>query len=117
MRTRLAAMVLAFEAITCGLAIPVASMVAESGGAAKALTLLAVIAILTAAVLKRPGGFVVAWIVQCGMLATAIAVPAFAFIAVPFVALWWYCLRIGSRIDREREELHPPEAPPRADVP
>ena len=106
MRRRLAAMVLAFEAITCGLAIPVAAAVAGSDTAVRALTLLAIMSVLMAGVLRRPFGFAVAWLLQFGMLGAIIVVPSFAFVAVPFVALWWYCLRVGARIDREREQRH-----------
>lgn len=96
MRIRLAAMVLAFEAITVALALPVAT------DAARPLTFVAVLCVLTAAVLRRPGGFIVAWTVQILLLALILIVHAFAFVAVPYVLLWWYCTRIGSRIDRER---------------
>lgn len=106
MRNRLAAMVLAFEAITVGLAIPVAP------GAARPLTFVAVLCVLTAAVLRRPGGIAVAWILQVLLLALIFVLPAFAFVAVPYVLLWWYCLRVGSRIDRERLHANPmPEGP------
>lgn len=106
MRRRLAAMVLAFEAVTCGLAIPVAGAVAGSDTAVRVLTLLAITSVLVAGVLRRPFGFAVGWLLQLGMIAVIVVVPAFAFVAVPFVALWWYCLRVGARIDREREQLH-----------
>lgn len=111
MRTRLAAMVLVFEAITCGLAIPVAAQVSDADAAARALAALAIVAVLAAGVLRRPGGFAIGWLLQAGLLSTCWLVPAFAFVAVPFVTLWWFCLRIGGRIDREREQLHPPTEP------
>lgn len=110
-------MVLAFEAITCGLAIPVAANVAASALAVRLLTFFAIMSVLTAGVLRRPGGFVIAWSLQVGLLLTVAVVPAFGFVAVPFVALWWYCLRIGARIDREREQLHGSDAPVGSDVP
>lgn len=106
MRSRLAAMVLVFEAITSALAIPVAANLATSDAAVEAFTLLAIFALLTTAALRRPGGIAVGWIVQAAMLATIVIVPAFAFVALPFCVLWWYCLRIGARIDLEREQLH-----------
>ena len=106
MRRRLAAMVLAFEAITSALAIPVAANLATSDAAAEVFAFVAVTALLTSAVLRRPGGFVIGWVVQGVLLATIFVVPAFAFVAIPFCALWWYCLRIGARIDHEREQLH-----------
>ena len=109
MRYRLAAMVLAFEAVTVGLAIPVAT------AAARPLTLVAVICVLTAAIVRRPGGMAVAWAVQVVLLALIVVVPAFAFVAVPYVALWWFCVRIGTRIDRER--LHAEDATDGTDVP
>ena len=106
MRRRLAAMVLAFEAITCGLAIPVAATVSDSTRAVQLLTLIAVLAVLTAEVLRRPGGMAVGWMVQGLLLVTILLMPAFGFVAGPFAALWWFCLRVGARIDREGEELH-----------
>lgn len=96
MRNRLAAMVLVFEAITVCLAIPVAT------SSALPLAISALTCAVAAAVVRRPGGLQIAWAVQIVMLALIAVVPSFAFVAVPYVVLWWYCLRIGSRIDRER---------------
>ena len=106
MRRRLAAMVLAFEAITCGLAIAVAATVTQSDRAVQLLTFIAVTAVLASAVLRRPFGFAIGWALQAVMLGAILFVPAFAFVAIPFAVLWWFCLRVGGRIDREREQLH-----------
>lgn len=102
MRNRLAAMVLVFEAITAGLAIAVTQALHESSNAIRMLTVAAMLGLIGAAVMRRPFGVVIAWSAQLVMLATAVVLPMFAFIAVPYLALWWYCLRIGARIDRER---------------
>lgn len=96
MRNRLASMVLAFEAITVGLAIPVATH------AAGVLAIVAVSCIVSAGVVRRPGGLALAWVLQVVLVALTAIVPAFIFVAVPYALLWWYCLRVGNRIDRER---------------
>ena len=106
MRNRLAAMVLVFESITCGLAIPVAAMVSESSMAARLLTGMAVMCLLTAGLLRRSFGIALGWAVQICVVVVIVFVPAFAFVGIPFALLWWLSLRIGGRIDLEREQRH-----------
>lgn len=109
MRNRLASMVLVFEAITVLLAIPVATQ------AALPLAVVALFCVVTAGVVRRPGGLLFASTLQFVLLALTTIVPAFVFVAVPYLLLWWYCLRIGSRIDRER--LHGTDSSDGPDVP
>lgn len=109
MRRRLAAMVLAFEAITVALAIPVAP------DAALPLVVVALLCVVGASIVRRPIGITFGWMVQALLLAVIWFVPAFAFVGVPYLLLWWYCLRIGDRIDRER--LHASDSTEEPNVP
>ena len=106
MQRRLAAIVLVFEAITCGLAIPVAAQVSGSGSAVLLLTVIAVLSLVAPGGLGRGWGYPLAWTLQAAQLAGILLLPALAFVAVPFVALWTYCMYTGARIDREREQFH-----------
>lgn len=110
MKRRLAAMVLVFEAITCGLAIPVAAQVSGSGPAVLLLTAIALLSLVSPGGLGRGWGYPLGWTLQGAQLVGIVFLPALAFVAVPFVALWSYCMYIGARIDREREQGHAPVA-------
>lgn len=102
MRRRLGAMVLAFEAITALLAIPVAAQ-SEHRTGVTALAAIAILCVVAAGMLRRTFGIAVGWGMQGLYVVTSFALPAFAFVALPFAALWWYCMHIGTRIDRDRE--------------
>ena len=99
-------MVLVFEAITIGLAIPVAAQVSGSGSAVLLLTVIAVLSLIAPGGLGRRWGYPLGWTLQAAQLAGILLLPALAFVAVPFVALWSYCMYTGARIDREREQFH-----------
>lgn len=106
MKRRLAAMVLVFEAITVGLAIPVAAQVSGSGSAVLLLTAIAVLSLIAPGGLGRGWGYPLGWALQAAQLFGIVLLPALAFVAIPFVALWSYCLYMGARIDRDREQSH-----------
>lgn len=104
MKRRLAAMVLVFEAITLGLAIPVAATVGDSQPAVILLSVIAVLSLLAPGGLGRGWGYPLGWALQGAQLIGIVLLPALAFVAVPFVALWSYCLYMGDRIDRGRAD-------------
>lgn len=105
-RRQFAATMLGLEAVvvllaTCvafGLRVADPAQVWLVGGA---LTLSLVLA---AAVVARPGGYVVGSVLQVAVLATGLAVPAMYVVGAVFVGLWIASLRLGTRIDRERAE-------------
>lgn len=106
MQRRLAAMVLVFEAITCGLAIPVAAQVSGSGSAVLLLAVIALLSLVAPGGLGRGWGLPLGWALQVAQLVGILLLPALAFVAVPFVALWTYCMYTGARIDHERAQFH-----------
>ncbi len=73
---------------------------------------LAVVLVLTCAILQRPGGYVVGWILQFVMLfgfigvalvtSEGLIVPLAAIPGVAFMACWWYALNKGEQLDDEK---------------
>ncbi len=97
--------VLVFEAIVAGLFIPVAyfsGIVANGATAAWIGAVLAVLCIIAAAVVTRPYGVALGWIVQVLVLACGFVVPMMFALGLVFGALWWAALRYGRRADAAR---------------
>lgn len=67
-----------------------------AGGAALALLL-----VLAPAVLGRPWGYTVGWVLQAVFLATGFVLPTMFFVGGLSVLAWWYAVRTGARLDRE----------------
>lgn len=73
---------------------------------------LAVVLVLTCAVLQRPGGYILGWVLQFLMLfgfiavalvtAEGLIVPLAAIPGVAFMACWWYALNKGEQLDDEK---------------
>lgn len=100
MRT-ICAVLLAFEAIVLGLAVPVA---VQLGGHSPALAGgvwggLAVAALLLAAVQRFPWGFYAACALQVGFVASGLLVPGLAYLGIVFAALWITGVVLGRRTD------------------
>jgi FtsH-binding integral membrane protein len=76
--------------------------------------LLGVIMILTCAVLQRPGGFILGWVLQFvmtfGFVAVALLtsegliVPLAIIPGLAFMACWWYAVSKGEQLDDEKME-------------
>ena len=104
MRARLAATCLALEAFLVFFATLAASAVSDlpdrtvwvGGG------VLAVVCLLAAGVVGRPGGIVVGWVVQGLVLLTGVVLPAMVVMGLVFAALYAWFVVLGGRIDRER---------------
>jgi hypothetical protein len=76
-------------------------------GAARAVLLgvgLAVVCLLAAGLLGRPGGYAVGWLVQVASIALGLVVTAMFFVGTLFAALWATAYFLGVQIDRERAE-------------
>lgn len=67
-----------------------------------ALGLVAVL-LLTAGVVRKSWGRVMAWVCQALLLATGIVFPVMWAVAPFFVALFWWLAGIGRKIDRSRD--------------
>ncbi len=101
--------ILAFEAIVFGLAIagmiqvsniPVATAFGLGIGAA-------VLALLAAALLRRPPGYPLGWLTQVAAVALGLATPMMYAVGGMFALLWVVCFVFGRRIERT-----PPARPP-----
>ncbi|MCU1476716.1 MAG: hypothetical protein JWQ64_1409 [Subtercola sp.] len=124
MQESLGSIVLGFEFIVMFLAALVVfglhklpPLVALGGGGLLCVLLLAVIPLL-----RRPAGFVIGWVLQAIILASAIFVPQMLIVAIPFGGMWAYCMIRGARIDRDNRALaaafaaeHPPSDNPPSD--
>ena len=62
---------------------------------------LCLVYILTCAVLSRPWGVALGWILQVVLILTGIVEPAMFLVGALFAVAWWYGIRTGIRIDRE----------------
>lgn len=101
--------ILGFEAIVFGLAI--AGMIQVSGvpvGLAFGLGLAAAaLAVLAAALLRRPPGYPLGWLTQVAAVALGLATPMMYAVGGMFALLWVVCFVLGRRI-----ESTPPAAGP-----
>ena len=78
--------------------------------------------VFTCAVLSKPWGVALGWLLQLVLILAGIVEPAMYLVGVLFAAAWWYGIRTGIRIDREAaqrdreqaawEAAHPPEPGP-----
>lgn len=70
---------------------------------------LSVVLILACAVLSKPWGVALGWILQLVLILTGLAEPMMYLVGALFALAWWYGIRTGIRIDsesarREREQ-------------
>lgn len=82
---------------------------------------IAVLCILTCALLKKPLGYAIGWALQLLFILTGFLEPAMFFVGGAFAATWWYAVTKGHSMDletarRAREQAawdaaHPGETP------
>ncbi|CAN5674759.1 DUF4233 domain-containing protein [soil metagenome] len=65
---------------------------------------LAVLCVLAAGMLGRPGGYALGWAVQVVSIGLGFVITAMFFLGVVFAALWGTSYFLGIKIDRERAE-------------
>ncbi|WP_104161305.1 DUF4233 domain-containing protein [Arthrobacter sp. ZGTC212] len=58
----------------------------------------------TCAILSKPAGPVIGWILQLVIIATGFLEPMMFLIGAIFAATWWYGLKTGMRLDRENRQ-------------
>jgi hypothetical protein len=94
--------ILVFEVIVFGLAVPVIIMVSKvplglavgfGGGAA-------LLAVVAAALLRIPAGYLLGWLVQLIGLVLGFLTAAMFFVGAMFLALWLVTFLLGKRLDR-----------------
>lgn len=115
MRT-ICAVLLAFEAIILGLAVPVAI---QLGGHPPALAAtvwggLALAALVLAALQRFTWGFYAACVLQAAFVVSALLVPGLLVLGVVFAALWIAGVALGRRTDAARAEQR--DAPAEAEA-
>jgi hypothetical protein len=85
----------------------VVSIGATDVGAPTALTMgtgLAALCLVTAGLLRRPGGYLLGHAVQVVSIGLGLVVPVMFFLGAVFGALWVTAFLLGAKIDRERAE-------------
>ena len=93
--------ILLFEVIVFGLAIPVMMLISEvpaltaalAGGGA------ALVALIGAALLRRPAGYLVGWAAQLVGLALGLLTTSMFVVGSMFLALWVLSFVLGKRLD------------------
>lgn len=83
---------------------------------------LSVVMILACAVLSKPWGVGLGWILQIVLILTGLVQPMMFLVGALFGLAWWYGIRTGIRIDkegaqREREQAEWNAAHPEAQAP
>ena len=111
MTRRLAAVVISAQ----GLAVFFGALVARALASAKGLptsstflligSLLAVLCILDAGLMRRPFGVTLGWSLQVATLSCAIIVPAMLLVGLLFVALWLTALVQGHKMDEHTSRV------------
>lgn len=87
---------------------------------------LSLVLVFTCAVLSKPWGVALGWILQLVLILTGILEPTMFVVGTLFAVAWWYGIRTGIRIDseaarREREQAaweaaHPDGQQPEAGI-
>lgn len=62
---------------------------------------LALVLALTCAVLTKPWGLALGWVLQLVLILTGFVEPTMFVVGALFALTWWYGIRTGIRIDRE----------------
>ena len=65
--------------------------------------------VATIGLLRYPWGFTLGWVLQGLIIASGFLNPAMFFVGILFGGLWWYCMVVGARIDRDRTAQADPE--------
>ena len=100
----LGASVLVMESICVGFAL----LLAMKNQSAAALIIGSVISFLlfiSAGLLKRRSGWIIASVLQVAMAGFSFVVPAFAIIALIFIVLWGCAIHFGRKGEAIRREL------------
>jgi uncharacterized Tic20 family protein len=65
---------------------------------------LSLLLVLTCAVLTRPWGIAVGWVLQLAIIAAGFLEPTMFLVGTAFALTWLYGIRTGRRLDRENAE-------------
>jgi len=100
----LGASVLVMESICVGFALLLA-MKDQSGNALIIGSVISLLLFLSAGLLKKRSGWIIASILQVVMAGYSVVVPAFAIIAAIFIVLWGCAIYFGRKGEAIRREL------------
>lgn len=65
---------------------------------------LSAVLVATCALLTKPSGYAVGWVLQILLVATGFIVPMMFLVGVLFALTWWYGIYTGARLDRENAQ-------------
>lgn len=57
------------------------------------------LSVLLCAMVTRPGGVLLGWVLQVALIAAGFVVPVMFILGVAFAALWWASVHFGRKID------------------
>ena len=100
----LGASVLVMESICVGFALLLA-MKDQSGTALIIGSVISLLLFLSAGLLKKRSGWIIASILQVAMAGYSVVVPAFSIIAAIFIVLWGCAIYFGRKGEAIRREL------------
>jgi hypothetical protein len=100
----LASIVLGFEALLLLLVTPVMISVADirPAVAVPVCVGLAVLAVLSAGLLRNQVGYILGWVVQVGAVGLGFVVPVMFLLGLAFGAFWVAAIVLGRRIDEAK---------------
>jgi hypothetical protein len=58
--------------------------------------------VLMCAMVTRPGGVALGWVLQIALIASGIFVPTMYFMGAVFAALWWASVHFGRKVDEAK---------------
>lgn len=101
--------ILIFEAILFGLAVPVMIFTSSiSSGVATALGVGgALLALVATALLRKPVGYLIGWIIQVAAIAMGFANGAMFVVGGMFAGLWVITFVLGKRLDAAKPGADP----------
>ncbi|MFB9378270.1 DUF4233 domain-containing protein [Kineococcus gynurae] len=66
---------------------------------------LLLLCLLCAGMLRSPRGYAFGWVLQVLIVASGFVVPVMFAVGLGFAVIWFFAVRIGDRIERERAEF------------
>lgn len=96
---------LIFEVIAVGLAVPVMILVSAVPPVRAGLLTgaVALLALVSAALLRRPAGYLLGWLTQLGAIGLGLLTPSMFAAGALFAGLWVLGIVLGRRLERGPE--------------
>ena len=99
---RLASAVVVLQAIVSALAIPLLLALGDSSTDIRLVVAATILLLIAPAFFRRTGGRWIGWLVEVFSVIAAVGLPTLLGLNFVFAVMWWYALRLGDRIDRDR---------------